>query len=260
MPPRKFKVQHHRDRRVAGFDEVAQRNAKEDEPRDERPSGYAKSEDPPVASKSKGGKKKEEEPEEKVDSDDGVVFGEEEKPKTKGPVGIETMNPNEGKQHMVDRDGVQMSRKQKEAMEKEAARRRYEELHKQGKTDEAKADLARLEEVKARREAAKKEKEEKEAAEKAAQAAKSNKGGMGKEVKEALGGEEARLRGQRSKEKKDKDKAKDDKDEDGPKRGAGNDDEIYVAYAVSKPTEKVDQGNLAAGSMASCKAMEEDFM
>merc|ERR1719421_2580686 len=52
------------------------------------------------------------------------------------------------------KDGVELTRKQREEIEKAAARRRYEEAHKAGKTDEAKADLKRLEEVKKRREEA----------------------------------------------------------------------------------------------------------
>ncbi|AAW43005.2 hypothetical protein CNBD5290 [Cryptococcus deneoformans B-3501A] len=49
---------------------------------------------------------------------------------------------------------VQMSRKEREAAEKKAAEQRYQNLHAQGKTMEAKTDLARLQEVRARREAA----------------------------------------------------------------------------------------------------------
>ena len=51
----------------------------------------------------------------------------------------------------------------REAIEKEQARQRYEKLHAEGKTDEARADLARLAIVrKQREEAAKKKLQEKE--------------------------------------------------------------------------------------------------
>ncbi|KAG5460035.1 MAG: casein kinase substrate phosphoprotein PP28-domain-containing protein, partial [Olpidium bornovanus] len=49
----------------------------------------------------------------------------------------------------------QLSRREREAVEKEAAKARYWELHKAGKTDEAKSDLARLAEVRRQREEAK---------------------------------------------------------------------------------------------------------
>merc|ERR1711920_966082 len=81
--------------------------------------------------------------------------------------GFATENPN-AKARNEDKDGVEMTRKQREELEKQRARRAYEQLHKEGKTDEAKADLARLEEVKKRREeAAIKKAEEAEAAKQA---------------------------------------------------------------------------------------------
>merc|ERR1719442_203301 len=86
-------------------------------------------------------------------------------------------------------------------MEKDAARRKYEELHKAGKTDEAKADLSRLEEVKKRREEAAKKRADEEAAKKEAEA-KNKPTGMSSEVREALGGDAARMRGERSQTKK----------------------------------------------------------
>merc|ERR1719401_1010411 len=97
------------------------------------------------------------------------------------------------------KDGVDLTRKQREELEKAAARRRYEELHKQGKTEEAKADLARLEEVKKRREAAeKKRKEEEEAARLAEEEKKKTKNVLAESLKEAMGTDESRKRGSRS--------------------------------------------------------------
>merc|ERR1712008_568335 len=83
-------------------------------------------------------------------------MGEEEvkqKPKAKptGAGGLDIENPNFLKRN-EERDGVELTRKQREELERNAARRRYEELHKAGKTDEAKADLARLEEAKKKEE------------------------------------------------------------------------------------------------------------
>jgi Casein kinase substrate phosphoprotein PP28 len=63
-----------------------------------------------------------------------------------------------------------LSRREREAVEAAQARERYQKLHAEGKTDEARADLARLKLIREKREqdAARKqaEKEEKEAAEK----------------------------------------------------------------------------------------------
>ncbi|GAA93744.1 uncharacterized protein L969DRAFT_42403 [Mixia osmundae IAM 14324] len=51
--------------------------------------------------------------------------------------------------------GAALSRKEREAQEKKAAKERYWAMHQAGKTDEAKADLARLNRVRAEREEAK---------------------------------------------------------------------------------------------------------
>ena len=48
----------------------------------------------------------------------------------------------------------------REAIEKEQARQRYEKLHAEGKTDEARADLARLAIIKKQREEASKKKDQ----------------------------------------------------------------------------------------------------
>merc|ERR1712232_546012 len=117
----------------------------------------------------------------------------------------EVENPN-AKQRNEEKEGVEMSRKQREELEKQAARRRYEELHKAGKTDEAKADLARLAEVKKRREEAAKKKQEEEKSK--------PKNILAQSLKEAMGTDESRKRGDRSKKEK-----KDDKDEKDDKEG-----------------------------------------
>jgi hypothetical protein len=83
---------------------------------------------------------------------------------------IEVANPNRGgavsavSAKKVDLNKkVELSRRQREELQKEEARRRYQKLHAEGKTDEAKADLARLAIIKRKREAdrAKREAEEK---------------------------------------------------------------------------------------------------
>ncbi|KAF4637943.1 hypothetical protein G7Y89_g153 [Cudoniella acicularis] len=69
---------------------------------------------------------------------------------------------------------AELSRREREALQAQQAKERYQKLHEAGKTDEAKADLARLKLIREKREAeaARKqaEKEEREAAEKAKKA------------------------------------------------------------------------------------------
>jgi len=109
---------------------------------------------------------------------------------------IQTNNPNrvvnkEKKLSQLDditKTGpVELSRREREEVEKQEAARRYQQLHAQGKTDEARADLARLAIVrKQREEAARKREEEKKEREARQNAAKEaslnaikNKGGGG---------------------------------------------------------------------------------
>ncbi|KAF9177523.1 heat- and acid-stable phosphoprotein [Haplosporangium sp. Z 767] len=75
--------------------------------------------------------------------------------------GIEINNPNHQtvvtgrRSNVMDmRTPIEMSRKEREAAEKEAAKQRYWKLHQEGKTDEAKADMARLAIVRKQREEA----------------------------------------------------------------------------------------------------------
>jgi len=86
---------------------------------------------------------------------------------------IEVENPNHVKNKMKKADDItadgeagaapELSRREREAIEKEQARQRYEKLHAEGKTDEARADLARLAIIRKQREdAAKKKLQEKE--------------------------------------------------------------------------------------------------
>ncbi|KAF9104063.1 heat- and acid-stable phosphoprotein [Mortierella sp. AM989] len=77
--------------------------------------------------------------------------------------GIQVNNPNHlapivnkrQKNKLLDMNTpIEMSRKEREAAEKEAAKQRYWKLHQEGKTDEAKADMARLAVIRKQREEA----------------------------------------------------------------------------------------------------------
>lgn len=71
-----------------------------------------------------------------------------------------------GEEPKKPKGGENMSRREKEALAAQQAKERYQKLHAEGKTDEARADLARLKLIKEQREAAaakkKAEQEEKE--------------------------------------------------------------------------------------------------
>ncbi|XP_029014637.1 pdgfa associated protein 1b [Betta splendens] len=91
---------------------------------------------------------------------------------------IEIENPNRAAQKskkvtQIELDEPkQLSRREREEIEKQKAKERYMKMHLAGKTDQAKADLARLAIIrKQREEAAKKKEEEKKAREAAAAAA-----------------------------------------------------------------------------------------
>ena len=87
---------------------------------------------------------------------------------------IEIENPNRAKKSHKKVSAIddasskpQLSRREREEIEKAKAKANYQKLHAQGKTDEARADLARLaiirkqrEEAAAKREAEKKAKED----------------------------------------------------------------------------------------------------
>ncbi|KAF9360140.1 hypothetical protein BGX26_010386 [Mortierella sp. AD094] len=87
---------------------------------------------------------------------------EEVVPKKKAPAavpGVDISNPNRagGGKVMKASDlttPIEMSRKEREAAEKEAAKQKYWKLHQEGKTDQAKADMARLAVIRQKREEA----------------------------------------------------------------------------------------------------------
>ncbi|KAK2836590.1 hypothetical protein Q7C36_014459 [Tachysurus vachellii] len=98
--------------------------------------------------------------------------------KRKGVEGlIEIENPNRVAQKAkkvteIELEGTkQLSRREREEIEKQKAKERYMKMHLAGKTDQAKADLARLAIIRKQREDAAKKKEEERKEKEAAQAA-----------------------------------------------------------------------------------------
>ncbi|KAG0228941.1 heat- and acid-stable phosphoprotein [Actinomortierella wolfii] len=77
---------------------------------------------------------------------------------TSGQPIIEVQNPNRASARNLKASDlstpVEMSRREREAAEKEAAKAKYWKLHQEGKTDQAKADLARLAIIRKQREEA----------------------------------------------------------------------------------------------------------
>jgi len=96
------------------------------------------------------------------DSDDSSDESSSDEEGVKGEPVIAVQNPN----HVVnkvkkisqlgdlDQAKPELSRREKEEIQKQEATRRYQALHAQGKTDEARADLARLAIIRKEREAA----------------------------------------------------------------------------------------------------------
>jgi hypothetical protein len=117
--------------------------------------------------------KKEEEVEEERSEEESEAESEDESDKKKGTQGIiEIENPNLVKAKTlkardVDMDKTtELSRREREEIEKQKAHERYMKLQEQGKTDQAKKDLERLALIRQQRaEAAKKREEEKAAKE-----------------------------------------------------------------------------------------------
>lgn len=105
----------------------------------------------------------------------------DDEPKRKGVEGlIEIENPNRVSQKskkVVEIDvnaPKELSRREREEIEKQAAKERYMKLHLEGKTDQARADLARLAIIKKQREEAAKKRDE-QRKEKEAEEAKSKR-------------------------------------------------------------------------------------
>lgn len=259
MPPRKFKTDHRRGggaKHVSSFDEVKARNAGGE-------SAYD------MARAARMNKKKEEESEEESE--------EEVKParKPRDDAFGEVCNPNAAGYNHVDKHGVELTRKQREELEKQAARRRYEELHKAGKTDEAKADLKRLEEVKKRREEAAKKRAEEQAAASATpqeDAKAVGKAALMKELKQAMGKEEeAPPKSKDEKDEKPKDvlfeppaETEEKEESSAPKKKLMNGADLADVYSFVSSDDKVkEEGSRfkeTDGSIEACRAAEADFM
>ncbi|XP_013920274.1 PREDICTED: 28 kDa heat- and acid-stable phosphoprotein, partial [Thamnophis sirtalis] len=119
--------------------------------------------------------------EKSLDSDESEEEeGEDYQPKHKGVEGmIDIENPNRAVQTakkvtQLDLESPrELSRREREEIEKQKAKERYMKMHLAGKTEQAKADLARLAIIrKQREEAAKKKEEERRAKDEAAMAGK----------------------------------------------------------------------------------------
>uniref|UniRef100_A0A6I8PE84 PDGFA associated protein 1 n=2 Tax=Ornithorhynchus anatinus TaxID=9258 RepID=A0A6I8PE84_ORNAN len=102
-----------------------------------------------------------------LDSDDSDEEDEDYQQKRKGVEGlIDIENPNRigqttKKVTQLDLDGPkELSRREREEIEKQKAKERYMKMHLAGKTEQAKADLARLAIIRKQREEAAKKKEE----------------------------------------------------------------------------------------------------
>ena len=161
MPPRKYKVNHHKDKgsSYAGF---LERNA------DVLPEHMLKKRNQARAQEAVAG----------TSSDESESSAEEELTQSRRAPKLDSKEKDKS---ASDDDDAELekefgrpgshggeTRKEREARLAEEARKKYQELHLAGKTAEAKADMARLAEVRRRREEAaqkaKQEKEEKEAA------------------------------------------------------------------------------------------------
>jgi len=94
-------------------------------------------------------KKKEKEVEKPIEKDDDSSEDD----------GFEIVNPNREKP-LKKANVVEINKKVKDQLDQEKQDRKQIKLMKEGKTEQAKAELAKLEEVRKRREEAKKEKEE----------------------------------------------------------------------------------------------------
>lgn len=163
---------------------------------DEGAAGGAK---PKKAAAEKGAKKQQMPPRDLPPSSSSESDSEEEDKKPKGVEGlIEVANPNlvvkkNKKISQVDAAATAgkkeaaapaLSRREREEIEKQRAKARYQKLHAEGKTDEAKADLARLAIIrKQREEAEKKRQDERLAKENAAKQQREEKVGAKKKTR-----------------------------------------------------------------------------
>ncbi|VFQ58857.1 unnamed protein product [Cuscuta campestris] len=124
-----------------------------------------------TSSRPKTFKREEAEDDERSESEEEFEESEDESEKQKGVQGIiQIENPNlvrpkNLKAKNVDIDKTtELSRREREEIEKQQAHERYMKLQEQGKTDQAKKDLERLAMIRKQREEAAKKREEEKAA------------------------------------------------------------------------------------------------
>ncbi|CAB3364435.1 28 kDa heat- and acid-stable phosphoprotein [Cloeon dipterum] len=170
MPRGKYVNHKGKNRRFNNPEEINEQMEKEKQKREWREKHGADPEEDSAEEKGSGSE---------AGSDDSSSDGEEEKAKGVQHL-IEVENPNrvQKKTKKVTElnteaasSAPQLSRREREEIEKERARANYQRLHAQGKTDEARADLARLAIIRQQREDAARRREmevkEREAAAKA---------------------------------------------------------------------------------------------
>lgn len=219
-----------RDRRVAGFHEVEARN-----------QGTW------VDFRKKNEEGEEDDEEEREGAEEEDKEEEEDNPKVYKKVKSTGIYP-EGFQRTLNRavdgeeDKPQLTRKQREELEKEVRRKAYEEKHKRGETEEAKSDLERLRKIRAEREEAK---QKRDAEVKAKEEAEKAKQGQDREYIAALGGEKARTGARNAK-----------------KKVACEVDQMDAFQDMKdmKKAEKIDPVDAIAGSIDACRLAEDDFM
>jgi len=149
--------------------EKERREREEEEGGGEEVDGATPGVDEPKRVVSFGKKTEEKEKEESEDDSDEEESEDDEDKKAKGVDHlIKVDNPNRKQVKMKKLKDLtlestaepELSRKEREAIEKERAKEAYQRLHKEGKTEEARADLARLAIIRKQREEAAKKREE----------------------------------------------------------------------------------------------------
>lgn len=133
------------------------------------PKSRRNQEEADSGSDSESGSGSEESDSEDDSSEDGLGAVGAPKPKKDKAAASDIANPNRAAQKSMKAsdlksDTYEPSRKEREAAEKKAAQEKYWKLHQAGKTDQAKADLARLKVIREKREAAAKAREAEKAA------------------------------------------------------------------------------------------------
>ncbi|XP_026468743.1 28 kDa heat- and acid-stable phosphoprotein-like [Ctenocephalides felis] len=180
MPRGKYTNHKGRNRHFTNPEELEEQRKQEEQKRQWRRDhgNESSSEEEEVAKKAAGDKKKAPGLESSdSESESETESSEDEKDKKKGVSGlIEVENPNRVQKktkklstlnETLTDSKPQLSRREREEVEKQRAQAHYQKLHAEGKTDQARSDLARLaiikqqrEEAAKRRELEKKEKEE----------------------------------------------------------------------------------------------------